>query len=66
MYAVAQYNQGIAKIIDARNWLRRHDYPTNSYPVLVKEYDKITDAKNHKYGKIDGKAAAHYIRQVDR
>ncbi|WP_222987469.1 transglycosylase SLT domain-containing protein [Psittacicella hinzii] len=63
MFAISNYNQGIAKIIDARTWLRKHGFDPNSWVDLAKHYPDMSNEK-HKYGKINGKLASEYIINV--
>lgn len=65
MYAISNYNQGIAKIIDARTWLRKHNLSPNSWVELAKNLPAMSNDK-HKYGKINGKLASEYILGVRR
>ncbi|WP_281270080.1 transglycosylase SLT domain-containing protein [Psittacicella gerlachiana] len=63
MFAISNYNQGIAKIIDARTWLRKHNLNQNSWVVLAQNYPAMSN-QPHKYGKINGKLASEYIINI--
>lgn len=63
MFAISNYNQGIAKIIDARTWLRQNNKDQNSWVVLAQNYPAMSNAK-HKYGRINGNLAAEYIINI--
>ncbi|WP_379599941.1 transglycosylase SLT domain-containing protein [Psittacicella hinzii] len=65
MYAISNYNQGIAKIIDARTWLKQRNLDPNSWVVLAQKLPEMSYSK-HRYGKINGRLTSEYIINVRR